>query len=94
MSYPVPVTGLVVATALASRSDIGVTFHWRRHCSQQCLLTVFSSEMKRLVVIKLHKSVHHDIVPATPVLFAGQGLYLTYLTGCVNIAKFTSTHLL
>ena len=35
-------------------------------------------------MMKLHMSIHHDIVSVTSVLFAGQDLSLTYLTGFVK----------
>ena len=40
--------------------------------------------MKSTDVIKLHISIYHGIVSATPVVFAGQGLSLTYLTCSVE----------
>ena len=40
--------------------------------------------MALLFVMKLHISIHHDIVSAISMSFAGQGLSLTYLTRFVE----------
>lgn len=54
----------------------------RRHYQNVYLLHLgqFFSEMKSPIVMKHHKSIHHDIILATPVSFADQGQGLTYLT--------------
>ena len=48
--------------------------------------------MKRLIMMKLHISIHHGIVSATSVSLAGQGLSLTDIIRSIEIAKCTSTN--